>query len=1186
MHTKAGIKPFITVITLLLLCVQSTMAQRFINLTADEVTIDSVIPHVCYTMPLPTNHADSTYSAVVKYAEYIDMTAQDIEAYKKLSNNELPPTTPMIMQDIVTTNKKSYMIFSLAPFVFKDGKCQILASYMLAINSAPVQKAKGTSRANDASSRYAEHSVLASGKWAKIRVSESGFHTLTGEVIRRAGFRDLNKVKIYGYGGNLVPEILTDSYLRETDDLKELPSALINGKRVFYAKGPVSWESMYNKQRTRNPYSNYGYYFITETEEDPLIVSDAELLEANHPTNDAYHTLHEIDNYAWMEGGRNLVESTAITSSKTYKLAKPKNDEKSGSVTVVVSANTNSSYTVTLNGTELGKNKLEVKEKNHDKAAFATATYTTNALEDENEIKITVTSGGPVRLDYIDIASYKCADAPDLATAALPAAEYVHNITNQDHHADTAVDLTILIPTSQLFLEQATRLKKFHEEKDGMTVRIVPADELYNEFSSGTPDVSAYRRYMKMMYDRAKTEAEQPKHLLLFGDCVWDNRLVTSECRQLNADNLLLCFESENSYNAVDCYVSDDFIAMLDDNEAIMDTEKRFRGTPDIAIGRLPATNETLATIMVNKTINYGTNANVGPWQNTIMFLGDDGNENLHMKDVNIVADDIIKKYPGYHVKKVYWDAYKRIESSTGKRYPEVEDAIRSQQQAGALIIDYAGHGSATSISHEYVLRISDFASFTNTNLPLWVTASCDIGPFDGTQETIGETILTNSKGGGIGFFGTTRTVYANYNKFINDAFMKAVLSSTNGKAHTLGEANKLAKCYITEEGLDLTVNKLHYSLLADPALRLNLPQSLCVVDSINGTPVNGTALATVSANSKIRVKGHIEKNGQTLTDMNGFVSMLVRDNIETISCLQNDKQETTSLFQFQDRTKSLFSGTDSIANGQFDITFSVPRDINYSDKNGLITLFAYNNDASVTAHGETDRFIVGGSTELPNDSIGPSIYCYLNSPSFVNGDDVNATPYFVAEVKDKDGINASGSGIGHDLQLVIDNQLAMTYNLNDNFKFDFGSYTSGSTFYSIPTLSEGQHTLRFRAWDILNNPSSVTLTFNVVSSKRPTIVDVNATKNPAKTTTTFIATHDRPGSVVNMKVEIFDMSGRLLHTMSQSTTTNSATSAMDWDLTTDSGSKLQTGVYLYRVNVSGEGTALTSKAKKLIIIN
>lgn len=170
------------------------------------------------------------------------------------------------------------------------------------------------------------------------------------------------------------------------------------------------------------------------------------------------------------------------------------------------------------------------------------------------------------------------------------------------------------------------------------------------------------------------------------------------------------------------------------------------RDKEDIGVGRFPVSNAADARIMVDKTINYATNKNAGAWQNVIMFMGDDGNDNLHMHDVNQTAEAIMSSYPGYLVKKVMWDAYKRVTSSTGNTYPDVSALIKQQQAQGALIMDYAGHGSEIQISHEAVLRITDFTNFTNENLPLWITASCDIMPFDGTTATLGEEAMLNKR--------------------------------------------------------------------------------------------------------------------------------------------------------------------------------------------------------------------------------------------------------------------------------------------------------------------------------------------------------------------------------------------------------------------------------------------------------
>ena len=335
-----------------------------------------------------------------------------------------------------------------------------------------------------------------------------------------------------------------------------------------------------------------------------------------------------------------------------------------------------------------------------------------------------------------------------------------------------------------------------------------------------------------------------------------------------------------------------------------------------------------------------------------------------------------------------------------------------------------------------------------------------------------------------------------------------------------------------------------------------------------------------MKAGSLATVKGHIADNA----DFNGTVSLTVRDNLETITCRLNQPKEAENPFEYTDRTKTIFSGDDRISGGRFSVSFAVPKDINYSDQSGLINAFAINDDHTLTAHGYTDKFIVGGSDIAQNDSVGPSIYCYLNSPSFSNGDRVNSTPYFVAEVKDKDGINASGAGIGHDMQLIIDGKMEMTYSLNENFQYDFGSYTSGSTYYNIPQLEEGPHKLQFRAWDILNNYSTAELTFNVVTGQKPSF-SIGCTNNPARESTTFIISHDRSGAELGVIIDVFDVSGRLLWRHEESGVSDTGTYTVPWDLTIDGGSRLQTGVYLYRVHLTSEGATRISKAKKLIVV-
>ncbi len=1092
----------------------------------------------------------------------------------------------------------------------------LLCSQGIAQEAVDLTSQKGRTRTDvTPSERYAEHSVLQNGKWAKIRIAESGIYQLSGTLIKKCGFSDISKVKVYGYGGALQPESLTGDYLQATDDLKEVPTCTVGDRKLFYAVGTVSWESATALDRIRNNYSSYGYCFLTENDNEPKTLSQEDFKQAYYPLPEDYHSLYEVDDYAWFHGGRKLFDKTlyAIGTAQNYTLSA---SSASGTLAVAMSYNDYFEATLEVNGHETGKIIVSAEEiansRNTDnvidftdsyaKAADHTWTFRLdNLLEASNTIRITQTSGGEVRLDHIALTSEEPKAFPDLTTTDFPIPEYVGNISNQDHHGDAATDMIIIIPASQKWLSQAERIKTLHETNDGLSVRIIPADELYNEFSSGTPDANAYRRYLKMLYDRAETSDDAPKYLLLFGDGAWDNRMLISDWKSCSPDDFLLCYESENSFSSVNCYVSDDYFCLLDDEEQIQQksgSSITYQGKPDVAVGRFTCRTLDEAKTLVDKTVSYANNEYAGSWQNTMMFMGDDGNNNTHMITADKVATMVQDTYPGYTINKVYWDAFVRQSSSTGNSYPDATALIKSQMTEGALIMNYSGHGINYGISHEFVLRLADFENTVSNHLPLWITASCDIMPFDGQDENIGETAMLNKKGGAVAFFGTTRTVYSNYNEVINLGFTKYVLGNSDNDLGsprtdlgsprktrcTIGEAARLTKCELVDSKKDLTPNKLQYTLLGDPALTLATPTQEIVIDEINGIPMTGETVCNLSAGSIATVKGHVLLDDDIDNSFSGIVSASVKDAEETIVCKMNDESETETPFVYKDRTKVIYNGSDSIRNGVFTITFAVPKDISYTEGSGLMTIYALSSDKTREAHGETEGFVLNGSSIVNNDYIGPSIYCYLNSKSFKNGDVVNASPYFIAELYDDNGINASGSSIGHDLELTIDGDMTKTYNLNSYFSYDFGDYRSGKVGFSIPELSEGHHRLLFRAWDVLNNSSTAELDFEVKKDLAPNCLNVRCVRNSDTNNRTFIITHDRAGSNLEIQLDIYDTAGRMLWRHYESGVSSDDTYTFDWDQSIDGGRILQTGVYIFKVTLSSDGSGQSSKAIKLMI--
>jgi hypothetical protein len=233
--------------------------------------------------------------------------------------------------------------------------------------------------------------------------------------------------------------------------------------------------------------------------------------------------------------------------------------------------------------------------------------------------------------------------------------------------------------------------------------------------------------------------------------------------------------------------------------------------------------------------------------------------------------------------------------------------------------------------------------------------------------------------------------------------------------------------------------------------------------------------------------------------------------------------------FQFWDYSQKVYVGSDSVRNGLFTFTFPVPLDINYTEDCGNIHFYAQNSKLEEAQGAYGDFYLDGTVDNLVNDSVGPEIGVFLNSTDFVMGDRVNETPLLMLSLHDDNGINATGNGIGHDLIAIIDNDPQKTFVLNDYYNSYPGDYTRGVATYSLPELEEGNHTLLVRAWDVLNNSSTVEVPFEVVKGLRPSVGYVWNTPNPARTTTTFVITHNRPQTELDVKIELYDFSGRLL---------------------------------------------------------
>ncbi|MCX6223447.1 MAG: type IX secretion system sortase PorU [Bacteroidia bacterium] len=765
----------------------------------------------------------------------------------------------------------------------------------------------------------------------------------------------------------------------------------------------------------------------------------------------------------------------------------------------------------------------------------------------------------------------------DPGSAALPVPAYSGDglglIANQNLHGLECPDMIILVHDD--LKTYALQLADFHKKHDGLTTLLVSPVQIYNEFSSGMTDVTAIRDFLKMFYDRSSAETFRLKYFLFFGDGSYDNKNTVKDFR-----TCLPTYQSLESLYPTSSYVTDDFFGLLDTGEDIE------AGLLEIGIGRFPVLSESEATAMIEKINQYYSPSALGDWRNLVCFIGDDEDGNTHMRDANTLADLLKVNNPVFNIDKIFLDAYQQVTLPTGDRYPEVNRAIGDRMKKGALIMNYLGHGSERGLAHEEILTISDIKNWKNPErLPLFITATCEFSRFDDPSlVSAGEWVILNPGGGGIALFSTTRLVYSSPNFILNrELYNYAFSRDALGKRLTLGDVMRLTKNAVGEEQ-----NKLNFTLLGDPALTLCYPEYGITMTQMNGKPV-GEFIDTLKALTAANISGFVnDLNGNKLTDFSGMVLPTIFDKEVTLTNLANDGGP---IMEFDVRNSILFRGKASVKNGEFTFNFIVPKDISYKIGTGKLSFYGNNN--LTDAAGVNLRVLIGGSsTSGIADKNGPELGIFMNDTTFVSGGITNENPILLAKIKDASGVNTTSNGIGHDITAILDGNLKNPIMLNDYYESDLDQYRSGSLKYPISKLEPGDHTIRVKVWDILNNSSESEITFTVKSSQDLVIDHVLNYPNPFTTHTDFYFEHNQGQQSLDVLLQIYTVSGKLVKSFeflsADQTQINPGSfrvGPIPWDGLDDFGDRIGRGTYFYRVKVRTSDGKSKEAFQKLVIL-
>ncbi|MDR2765314.1 MAG: type IX secretion system sortase PorU [Tannerella sp.] len=1116
-------------------------------------------------------------------------------------------------------------------------------------------------------SLYAARSVLSEGKWVKIRVDKTAIYRLTYSDLKKMGFPDPAKVSVHGYGGWMLEEDFSKPYI---DDVPAIPVYRGADYLLFYGCGAVKWTYGTDPNASRegaqffhenNPYSMYGYYFVTDATpvNDMATTPSADAGASLQITTFDDYRVHEKEEMSVNNSGRELFgesfEST-LTQNFTFQTTGITADD--GLITlrfISRGSGMGSSGTVSLSvDDQLLFDNGTIRQEGSDSEVYMytkgvslfRASAWTGEKKETTKVTINYSVAGHtnVRLDYLRLQmkrrlesygeactffrslaargnvsrftiqnatsgmavfdvtdglrtaqmettlngselSFTIPADPSLRefalvdlSAAFPAPETVREVAVQNLHALPQTDMVIVAPAA--FVSEAERLAHYHRTHTGLSVVVVTPEQVYNEFSSGTPDATAIRRMMKMFYDRRTSAADAPRFLLLFGDGSWDNRQLTAQWKTVNMENFIPTYQTRNSLNAASLVIEDYFAFLADNEGTMLHTSSILLG-----VGRFPVRTPEQAKAVVDKVIAYMDNKDAGNWKNNLCFVADDGSNadgytTIHMSQSWQLTQSLEASHPEFLSNKIFFDAYRKSNTGGMAGYPDVEAAIAKQLKEGALLINYTGHGNDNSWSDEHVITDRFIRQATYPHLPLWITATCDFAPFDAFSTSAGENVFLNPKSGGIALFTTTRVAYTTTNFDINRELNKHLFDRVNGRRMTLGEVARETKQNYKN------IDRARFILIGDPALTLSYPD-----DQIRLTEINGRALSndtvTFKAMDRITIKGEVyDPNGRKDTAFNGSLAVTLMDSEQTITTLDNNRTGTP--FEYTDYPNTLQKINDLVRNGEFSFSIIVPKDISYSNRSGKMSLYALNETTNTEAQGVFKQYLVGGTAvNTEGDTIGPEVRAlYLNDSTFTDGGKVNNTPFFVALLWDQSGVNIGGSSVGHDVTLTVDNDPSMSYNLNAYVDALADGKGENIVRFPMPTMTSGRHTAEFKVWDVLNHSATRTFTFEVVNDLKPFITQLTAGPVPAREHVTFMLYHNRPESQISIVLQVYDLTGRLYWQHEESGASDLFKAySVTWDLTNGNGTRLRPGIYLYRAAIrTGTSTEVT-KTQRLIIL-
>lgn len=994
---------------------------------------------------------------------------------------------------------------------------------------------------------YAQSSVLSTGRWVRIKVSETGIHQLSHAALRELGFEDPQAVAVFGYGG---ARLTSNAFATDLpDDMKPTPVChTADGRMLFYAEADlsISATSLTAVTARRNLYGTDGYYFLTDSRRSPELPAALESRpegdavkghlsvcyienEAQNPANggaifhdrpfkagescDYSFSIYDFQPYDSYSSGYFSYSFGAYASRNTplapvypdgLVMSDIKNNHAglqtqetkfystgNGSATVADVAS-DGIYTVSFRLPDGADTKYTAMDyawlvyPRLNRLNDVSLVMNLPGLETGGCVSVTGAGNSTMVWDITDAAEVTpCAvwhdgdettavcppvsgTAPRArrmiafdSAAKFPDAVICGEIANQNLHGDPVPEM-VIITTADL-VASAERLADLHRAHDGLDVKVIAQEKIFNEFSSGSRAAMGYRRYLKMLYDR---DPKTIKYVLLYGHGSWDNRRDTGR-------EELICYETENIDQARDLtknFTSDKYFVMLENS---FSANRLHFGIMSLSIGRIDVMSEAEAdriNAKIERFINRQRGHNV---YGNILVLSDDGDSQGHFLDAEKVIADMHDANPTFTYTRVHnliypWDDRT---ATAGRK------AVTQALSAGQGLFLYCGHCSHSAFTGERLYDINLMNTSECDDQPFAMLATCETFGFDRNSTVIGPSMLRTDNGGAIGIIGSCRSVYMEYNRTLASAVGRAYAQATS--ATTIGDISRIAHnyCIRNYKENDRAANNLCYNLCGDPALKVGAPDHSIILDLADGQIPSEDTVTALPALRTFNVEGHVSGNPR----FSGEAIIRIYDTPCTVKTVERTKGEDQTIsYDVTLDEKMIAMTAATVTDGKFSAAITVP-DVTDSEKTSRLTISAISADGTTGAVYASGNFqILPAEDSIPAGEAPEITEMYLGSPSFTDGCIVGTSVVLHAMIDlPATGLNLSET-FGSGIKLILDSHTSYP---TVSGSVRLAPDGSASITFPIRDLSDGHHELTLTAMSTTGVPTSRSITFTVMDS-------------------------------------------------------------------------------------------------------